>query len=167
MNEILGLLPIIVTVAIPVLAAVNIWVYLMARRQIARLEKTVYPKSDRLYGVQADLAVSDELCKELRRCSSSASMFYGFFANITAVFPLMGILGTVVSLMNLSGTDDLASNFSSALWTTFLGLIGAIVFKLFDAGISSRLERALDESDYIIHRHNEERRAECEKDVTL
>lgn len=166
MDKIMGLLPVIVTVAIPVLAAVNVVVYLMARRKIAALEKTVYPKSDRLYGLQADLTVTDEDCKRLRDGTSRASMYYAFFGNITAVFPLLGILGTVVSLMNLSGTDDLSANFSSALLTTFLGLIFAIAFKLVDAGISSRLERALDEADYIVHRHDKERRSVCEENAT-
>ncbi len=166
MDNILGFLPIIVTVAIPVLAAVNVLVFLMARRGITALERIVYPKSDKLYGLQADINVTDEDCKRLRDGTSRASMYYAFFANITAVFPLLGILGTVVSLMNLSGTDDLSSNFSSALLTTFLGLIFAIAFKLVDAGISSRLERALDEADYIIHRHDKERRDVCEKSVT-
>lgn len=166
METILGFLPLIVTIAIPVLAAVNILVYLMARRKIAALERIVYPKGDRLYGTQADLAVSDEVCKQLRNGTSKASTYYAFFANITAVFPLLGILGTVVSLMNISGTDDLSANFSSALLTTFLGLIAAIAFKLIDAGISSRLERALDEADYLVHRHDKERRNVCEENVT-
>lgn len=166
MDNILGFLPLIVTIAIPVLAAVNVGVYLKARRSIAVLEKIVYPKSDRLYGLQADLNVTDEDCKRLRDGTAKASTLYAFFGNITAVFPLLGILGTVVSLMNLSGTDDLSANFSSALLTTFLGLIFAIAFKLTDAGISSRLERALDEADYIVHRHDKERRAACEENVT-
>lgn len=166
MDNIMSLLPLIVTIAIPVLGAFNVLVYLTARRKIAALERIVYPKSDKLYGVQADLTVTDEDCKLLRDGTSKASMYYAFFANITAVFPLLGILGTVVSLMNLSGTDDLSENFSSALLTTFLGLIFAIAFKLIDAGISSRLERALDEADYIVHRHDKERRAACEENVT-
>lgn len=164
--NILGVLPLIVTIAIPVLAAVNVLVYLMTRKSVAALEKIVYPKSDKLYGLQANISVTDEDCRQLRNGTSKASMYYSFFANITAVFPLLGILGTVVSLMNLSGTDDLSANFSSALMTTFLGLIFAIAFKLVDAGISSRLERALDEADYIIHRHDKDRREECEKSVT-
>ena len=143
----------LVTAFIPVLFAVNIGVYWLARRKIIQLEQTVYPKSNRLDRVQADLTLSDKDCELLRESTSRASMMYSFFANITAVFPLLGILGTVVSLMNLSGTDDLSANFSSALLTTFLGLVAAIIFKLMDAAIAPRLERALDESDYLIHQH--------------
>lgn len=168
MEEILKILhlPLVVTILIPILAAVNVLVYLRSRRVISALEKIVYPKSDRLYGVQADLTLTDEDCRKLRDGTTKASFFYTLFGNITAVFPLLGILGTVVSLMNLSGTDDLSANFSSALLTTFLGLIFAIAFKLLDAGISSRLDRALDEADYLIHRHDKERREICEENAT-
>ena len=154
----------IVTAIIPVLFIVNIGVYWLTRRKIVLLEQTVYPKSNRRDQLQADLALSDKDCELLRDSTSRASMLYSFFANITAVFPLLGILGTVVSLMNLSGTDDISANFSSALLTTFLGLVAAIIFKLMDAGIAPRLERALDESDYLIHQHDKER---LSSEVTL
>ena len=147
----------LVTAFIPVLFVVNIAVYWLTRKKIIILEQTVYPKSNRRDGIQAELMLSDKDCEMLRNSISRASMMYSFFANITAVFPLLGILGTVVSLMNLSGTDDLSSNFSSALLTTFLGLVAAIFFKLMDAGIAPRLERALDESDYLIHQHDADR----------
>lgn len=147
----------LVTAFIPVLFVVNVGVYWLARRKIILLEQTVYPKSNRRDRVQADITLSDKDCELLRESTSRASMLYSFFANITAVFPLLGILGTVVSLMNLSGTNDLSANFSSALLTTFLGLVAAIIFKLMDAGIAPRLERALDESDYLIHQHDIER----------
>lgn len=147
----------LVTAFIPVLFVVNIGVYWLTRRKIILLEHTIYPKSNRLDRVQAELVLSDKDCEQLRNSTSKASMMYSFFANITAVFPLLGILGTVVSLMNLSGTEDLSANFSSALLTTFLGLVAAIIFKLMDAGIAPRLERALDESDYLIHQHDKEK----------
>lgn len=147
----------LVTAIIPVLFVVNIGVFWIARKKIVILEETVYPKSNRIDGLQAELALSDKDCEILRESTCRASMAYSFFANITAVFPLLGILGTVVSLMNLSGTDDLSANFSSALLTTFLGLVAAIIFKLMDSGIAPRLDRALDESDYLIHQHDKER----------
>ena len=149
----------LVTAFIPVLFVLNIGVYWLARKKIALLELTVYPKSNRRDRLQADITLSDKDCELLRETTSRASMMYSFFANITAVFPLLGILGTVMSLMNLSGTDDLSANFSSALLTTFLGLVAAIIFKIMDAGIAPRLERALDESDYLIHQHDMERTA--------
>lgn len=155
----MDILLILVTVLIPVLFVLNLGVYWLARKKISVLEQTVYPKGNRRDNIPAELALSDKDCERLRDSTCKASMAYSFFANTTAVFPLLGILGTVVSLMNLSGTDDLSANFSSALLTTFLGLVAAIIFKLMDAGLAPRLERALDESDYLIHQHDKERRS--------
>lgn len=156
----------LVTAFIPVLFIVNFGVYWLARRMIIALEHMIYPKTNRRDGVLAELSITDDESLKLRESTCRASMWYSLFVNITAVFPLLGILGTVMSLMNLSGTDDLSSNFSSALLTTFLGLIAAIFFKLIDAWISSRLDRALEESDYIIHQHDKEQqeKARLEKE---
>ncbi len=163
----MNVLIILVTVSIPVLFVVNLGVYFLARKKVILLEQTVYPKNNRRDGIMAEMAVTDKDCQILRDSGGRASMAYSFFANITAVFPLLGILGTVVSLMNLSGTDDLSANFSSALLTTFMGLVAAIIFKLMDAGISPRLDRALEESDYLIHQHDKERRStQCVENET-
>lgn len=147
-----------ITITIIVLAVGNIGVFIRARILINRLDKLVHPKSDRRMGTQASLLISDEDCTNLNKCSKKASFWYTFYANITAIFPLLGIFGTVVSLMGLAGTEGLAEHFSVALNTTKWGLIGAMAFKLLDSAISSPLERALDEADYLIHQHDEEKR---------
>lgn len=136
----------------------NIWVFYMVRKNTLRLENIVRPKSDRRSGVMAELTLKDEELAELMNCAEMASGWYSLFTNITAVFPLLGILGTVWSLMQLSGTENLAGSFMSALTTTFLGLICAILFKIADSFITARLDRALDESDYLIHEHDKEKR---------
>lgn len=136
----------------------NVLVYLAVIKNISKLEDTVRPKSDRRNGVMAQLALSDSESRELADCSGKASGAYALFTNITAVFPLLGILGTVTSLMRLAGTENLSDNFMSALATTFWGLICAIGFKIADSFITARLDRALDEADYLIHEHDKEKR---------
>lgn len=154
----MGVLPEIITVMIVLLFAFNIAVFYFNLRTIKRLESIVRPKNDRRVGIAADLNISDEESRALLECSGRASGIYALFTNITAVFPLMGILGTVASLMRLSGTDDLSENFSSALVTTFAGLVAAIIFKIMDSFITARLDSALDEADYLIHEHDKEKR---------
>ncbi len=154
-------------IVIPGMFIVNLGVFWLTRWRIIALEKIVYPRVNRRDGISAELTVTAEECEMLRNRSSDASMLYSFYSNFTAVFPLLGILGTVMSLMNI-GTADLSSSFSSALITTLLGLIAAIIFKGIDAVISSRLERALEEADYLIHQHDIERRdKKCEEKETL
>ncbi len=67
--------------------------------------------------------------------------FYSIFANVTAIFPLLGILGTVVSLLPMvAELSDMQQNFFAALTSTFWGLVFAILFKLLDGFLSARLE---------------------------
>lgn len=66
---------------------------------------------------------------------------YMLYINITAVFPLMGILGTVLSLITI--TEDLTnvtSNFFAALTSTFWGLVFSITYKMLDGILASKIE---------------------------
>lgn len=66
---------------------------------------------------------------------------YSIFSNVTAIFPLLGILGTVVSLLPMvAELSDMQQNFFAALTSTFWGLVFAIIFKLLDGFLSARLE---------------------------
>lgn len=68
--------------------------------------------------------------------------WYQFFVNITDILPLMGILGTVISLLQLQlfETEAITLNFSSALTSTFWGLVGAIICKILEGTLSPRVE---------------------------
>ena len=66
---------------------------------------------------------------------------YTLFANFTGIFPLIGILGTVISLIGMiSDMANAQSNFYLALTSTFWGLVFAIIFKMLDGFILSRIE---------------------------
>jgi hypothetical protein len=63
------------------------------------------------------------------------------FVNLTGIFPLLGILGTVVSLLGMvSDSTDITGNFYGALTSTFWGLVFAIIFKFIDGVISAKIE---------------------------
>ena len=67
--------------------------------------------------------------------------YYQVFVSITGIFPLLGILGTVISLLGLIDfqTQKIIVNFSTALTSTFWGLVFAILFKAIDSKISSQI----------------------------
>lgn len=66
---------------------------------------------------------------------------YSIFVNITGIFPLLGILGTVISLLGLvADSTDVTGNFYGALTSTFWGIVFAIVFKFIDGLISAEIE---------------------------
>lgn len=148
----------IICTVIVIVGALNLVVFFLLKNMIKRLENIVYPKSDRRNEVQARLEITDKEIKRLNDISENASFRYTLFSNITAIFPLLGIFGTVYSLMQLSDAANISANFMSALKTTFWGLIFAIGYKLLDAFVVSKLDRALDEADYLIHKHDEEKR---------
>ena len=66
---------------------------------------------------------------------------YSVFINLTGIFPLLGILGTVSSLLVLvDDMSDVQGSFYGALTSTFWGLVFAIAFKLLDGVISAKIE---------------------------
>ena len=79
--------------------------------------------------------------EELVKLREEAESLYALFSNLTAIFPLLGILGTVISLLPMvADMGNLENNFFAALTSTFWGLVFAIAFKLCDAFLSARME---------------------------
>ena len=90
---------------------------------------------------------------------------YALFANLTACFPLLGMLGTVKSLVGLAGnmaqTDITVDLFFSALYTTLAGLIGAIIFKaFFDSILSPLVTHNNNEIETYLERNTADKRQE-------
>ena len=78
----------------------------------------------------------------LRGMRETAEKYYSMFMNLTGIFPLMGILGTVISLIPLvQNMDDMQASFFVALTSTLWGLIFAVTFRLLDGILLPRLER--------------------------
>ena len=89
-----------------------------------------------------------EINKELRETKNNeikdkrkkAVWSYSVFTNMIAVFPLLGILGTVYSLLKLvSDSSDVTGSFYGALTSTFWGIVFAIFFKLLDSALTAPL----------------------------
>lgn len=99
------------------------------------------------------LKLDDAILKEVPKLESGLNLV----KVIAAVAPLLGLLGTVIGMINtfqaitLFGTGDpqiMASGISEALVTTVLGLIAAIPLLLlhsFAAGASKRVTQILEE----------------------
>jgi chemotaxis protein MotA len=68
--------------------------------------------------------------------------WYQFFVSLTDILPLLGILGTVLSLLQLQlfETEAITLSFASALTSTFWGLVGAIICKIVEGSLSPRVE---------------------------
>ncbi len=80
--------------------------------------------------------------RELLDMREKMNKKYSVFTNLTAMFPLFGMLGTVWALIQMVskfGVSDY-SNFFSALTSTFWGIVAALICKFFDSLISYKIE---------------------------
>jgi len=79
---------------------------------------------------------------KLRQMRETSDKYYAMFTNLAGIFPLLGILGTVISLLPM--VQDIANmqhNFFVALTSTLWGLVFAIFFKVLDGVLSPQIER--------------------------
>lgn len=90
---------------------------------------------------EADREISDLREQDVVAMRNHTGRLYSLFVNLTGIFPLLGILGTVVSLLGMvSDSTNVTGNFYGALTSTFWGLVFAIVFKFLDGIVSAKIE---------------------------
>ncbi len=82
------------------------------------------------------------------------NVLYNIFLAIVSIFPLLGMLGTVLALLGLDlSTGDMSGlkqQFFMALDTTALGLVYSIVFKFAHSLVQTKIETAILKIDEII-----------------
>lgn len=99
-----------------------------------RIDRSTYFKEDEGYD-------PDEL-KRYKERYLEAYAEYVSWSQMIAVFPLLGIFGTVLGLVVSGGLNsiDLAmAGLSTAMWTTLIGLIASIGLKIIDALIPGKM----------------------------
>lgn len=97
--------------------------------------------------------------QEILQKRQKSNSLYVLFTNVCAIFPLMGLLGTVISLIPMVGELD-TSLFFMALTSTFWGIVFAIIFKALNGYLQARVEENnelvqtyLLRKDAIVERH--------------
>jgi len=76
----------------------------------------------------------------LRKMRETSNKYYTMFVSLSSIFPLLGILGTVVSLIPMIQSADMEQNFYFALTSTLWGLVFSIFFKVLDGTLAPRIE---------------------------
>lgn len=132
-----------------VFAVINGFFYFRTQRAIKMADDMYNPKSDRVNGVSAKMKWSPEEISKLKGMRRGLVIKYAWYANITAIFPLLGILGTVAALVTYSNVT-MMENFMVALSTTLLGVLFAIFFKSIDAALSGPMDVIIDNADRVI-----------------
>ena len=87
---------------------------------------------------------------------------YSLFVNLITIFPLLGMFGTVASLLELNFMDDNAllnsrNSFFDALTSTAWGIVFAIIFKVINAFISNHAEDNIEKVSELINNKAEKR----------
>ncbi|MCQ2597624.1 MAG: MotA/TolQ/ExbB proton channel family protein [Treponema sp.] len=131
------------------LALANLVIYILLIVWNTKTRNILHPEANKTVGMGAEGKLTPKDKDELSRKRSKLTLLYSIFANFTAIFPLLGILGTVASLMT-NTRDTMMDNLMIALNTTLLGVIFAIFFKALDAFVSARMELNLEEIDMVL-----------------
>ncbi len=144
-NNIMGIDGIIILLAAANLIAVATMVRRFAMQTENALKKVVYqPLSEIIASIVPDN--QDHLPLDLHRLKEQREkedVWHHLYIAITSILPLMGILGTVIALLRIDAFEltIVSSNFTSALSSTFWGLLGAIACRIMEGTLSPKIER--------------------------
>lgn len=82
-----------------------------------------------------------EAYKESEKGYRKVNFSFRLFIAFSETFPLLGILGTLIALIQYRGQiSNLKANFSAAILTTMLGIVFAVIFKLFEGYILGSID---------------------------
>lgn len=126
-----------------IIAAVNVFFYATALKKASILYKKALPSlpvNSKSFDKELKRAHGESSYKVLRELLEQTDFWYTLFTNVTGIFTLLGILGTVRSLLNIVNSGaDINNEFLGALTSTFWGIVFTIVFKIADTCISTKL----------------------------
>lgn len=109
-----------------------------------QLQPTLYVPIDLLMEGFVQGGAKDLDLHQIKKLKDTEARFVNMLQTIISVFPLLGILGTIISLLGMVdlGSQEVLLNFTTALTSTFWGLVFAIGYK----GASSMLMAQSDEN---------------------
>ena len=151
------------------LAVVNIVIFFLAWKKAHSLYESVAPRinissgnAERAFAQAQENSTYFSLYEKWQK----AEFFYTLFCNLTGVFTLLGILGTVISLLHLvDSSADLTGEFMGALTSTLWGIVFTILFKVIDSAISFDLEMGERITELIQMREYESVHKKAEEDA--
>jgi chemotaxis protein MotA len=135
-----------------VAALINVVIFIKIVNEIKlidmHLNKTNYLQNELIIqriNVKSQSKSSEELSKILDDFTKSkhqldqSSVFY---SSLTSIFPLLGILGTVIALLSLSdfSKEIVSINFSIALTSTFWGILFGAISKFGEGFFTAKID---------------------------
>lgn len=83
-----------------------------------------------------ELIASPERVSDYEKKFNELRSAHNVYIQIIPIFPLLGILGTVIGIIMNAGAntaDDMLASVNTALFTTLFGLLASIALKFYDA----------------------------------
>lgn len=155
-GNILGIDGLIIIIAICNIFVIGFMVRRLSARAENTMRKVIYKPID---DIVEQITNTKEPEKEidlhrLKATIERQQAWYQLFISITSILPLMGILGTVVSLLGITALDNsiLQMNFMTALSSTFWGIAGAIICRIIEGTLTPVVERNSDNFDLLINK---------------
>lgn len=149
------------TFFIILLALFNAYWFFHIRSMVKKVQDMFHPSSDKQFNVNPCMEWDNRQISELSDKRKKLVSSYTLYANFTAIFPLLGILGTVAALVTYT-FETMMDSFMVALGTTLFGVFFAILFKGIDSFISGPIDILVDDINDIIRRFDKEMRAKDE-----
>ncbi len=119
-----------------------------------KLQPTVYvPINVLLKSFRGNEKKSYDL-HEIKRLKDKEAFYGNILMTIMSVFPLLGILGTIISLLRMvdMASSEVLFNFTTALTSTFWGLVFAIGYKGLTMNLMSVMEQNSENFELLIRR---------------
>jgi len=144
------------------LAAYNVYLFMLTRERANRVY-SYFNRTDRSRNLAESakeilkVTTSDDTeisTDELLESRDRMNRVYSLYTTITTMFPLLGMFGTVISLIpmvNTLGTGAISGQFFAALTSTFWGILFAIIFKFMDAFLSYKIEDNEKHMEYLLN----------------
>lgn len=140
-----------------VAALIQLLVFVYSMHRINELHRQMYPSDFAPSHERRDYRREKIYEPDIVRTLGKAIFSYTLYGNITGIFPLLGILGTVLSLIQMVGNAaNYQGSFYLALTSTFWGLVFAILSKAADTFLSARLEEDESAVDLYLHRKDKD-----------
>lgn len=91
--------------------------------------------------------------QDLLTSRETTNQYYAMYTNFTSLFPLLGMLGTVLALIRMVNQSgfDVSGAFFGALTSTFWGIVFAIIFKILDSRISYKIDDNEKHLEYLFN----------------
>jgi biopolymer transport protein ExbB/TolQ len=144
-----------------ILAGLNGWIFVSCRNNADKVyshfnkKDSVSNLADRQKEALSAAAGEEKTLtvQDLLTYREQTNRDYARFTNVTSIFPLAGMLGTVISLISVVDQigGEISGAFFGALTTTFWGIVFAIGFKGLDSLISYKIDDNEKHLEYLFN----------------